>query len=125
MTNLGPYVQITQRLRVVRREVPHTQRECERPRQGKPGDWGDFLDDPDAAYGSKPGPTLVTFRADELVDVPALLASGAIREPRADQLPRAKPKRQRTPRPRKPPQAAPVAPVTPDEEATSEPHRST
>lgn len=87
----GPFVQIAQRLRFTQDTPPRADRVSERPRKGKPGNWQEFLDDPDAAY---PDCTLVTFDADDAVDVAALLASGAIRVARPDQLPPVeKPKR--------------------------------
>ena len=87
----GPFVQITHVLRFTKDQPPRSDTESARPRKGRKGDWREFLDDPDAPHGATPGPTLVTFAADDAVDVPKLLRQGALREPRPDQLP---PKRQ-------------------------------
>jgi len=89
----GPWVQITHVLRYTKDAPPREDRESARPRKGRRGDWREFLDDPDAAHGAEPGPTLVTFDADDALDVPALLRQGALREPRADQLPPVKGKK--------------------------------
>lgn len=89
---LGPYVQIAHKLRFTKDAPPRVDRLAERPRKGsKARGWGEFLDDPDAAYGAEPGPTLLEFDADDAVDVDALLVSGAIRVARADQVPTGEP----------------------------------
>lgn len=99
----GPFVQIAQRLRFTKDAPPRADRVSERPRKGKPGAWLEFLDDIDAPH---PGCTLVTFDADDAVDVASLLASGAIRVARADQLPPVeKPKRGPKRGPKLPPPA--------------------
>ena len=89
----GPWVQIAHQLRYTT-DNGGPDRLSARPREGKRGDWRAFLDDPEAKHGADPGPTLVTFRASDAVDVPALLRQGALRAPRPDQLPpsKAKPK---------------------------------
>lgn len=83
----GPWVQISHVLRYTKDAPPRTDHESARPRFGGPGNWGDFKDAPDAAYGAMPGPTFVTFDHDDAVDVEALLRQGAIRAPHPRQLP--------------------------------------
>lgn len=93
----GPWVQISHQLRYTKDAPPRTDTVSARPRKGRKGDWREFLDDPDAAHDATPGPTLVTFAADDALDVEQLLRQGALREPRADQLPKAaKPKPRKT-----------------------------
>lgn len=93
----GPWVQVAHVLRFTKDAPPRDDRESVRPRKGQRDGWREFLDNPDAAHGDTPGPTLVTFDADDAIDVEALLRQGALRVPRADQLPPAdKPKPRRT-----------------------------
>ena len=91
--HLGPWIQISHVLRFTKDDPVNDKGEkredklSERPRAGRRGNWMHFLDNPDANHGDTPGPTLVTFEADDTLDVPALLRQGAIRLPTAKQLP--------------------------------------
>jgi hypothetical protein len=71
--HLGPWVQIAHVLRFTKDQPPRVDRESRRPRKGRKGDWGEFLD--------LDAPTLVSFEPDDAVDVPALLRAGAIMPP--------------------------------------------
>ena len=63
----GTYRQIAHKLRWTKDAPPRPDTNSERPRRGKRGP---YLDEDD--------PTLVTFEEDDAVNVPALLAQGAI-----------------------------------------------
>lgn len=83
----GPWLLIAHRLRFTKDKPPRHDKLVERPRAGRKGNWAHFLDNPDANHGDEPGPTLVTFAADDAVDVPALLRQDALRSPLPSQLP--------------------------------------
>jgi hypothetical protein len=65
------YIQLAHRLRINGRDG-RPDRVSERPRQGGPGAWGPYLDDPDTA------PTLIELGPDD-ADIGMLLRSCAVR----------------------------------------------
>lgn len=64
----GPFVQVAQRLRWTKDAPPRHDRVSERPRNRHTGE-----------YLDGDAPTLVTFDADDAIDVESLLRAGALR----------------------------------------------